>query len=241
MKRAAVTEKILDYKRNNELTWKAIADEIGGYSQIFIITALLGNMPLPKAQAAKAGKLFKLSPEEEKLLTEIPMRAEGITAPPTDPTLYRFYEAIIVFGPALKEQLHEQGKEARKRFIEEVETGKHPRLPRTQPQARNVPVPGVPPAAEHDSLDVVLEARVSDLGYILKVNRIQGSGNDDVDRAAAMAAYRASLVYGGEMGVGVPCSMLLTYHFNRGTVTAEAKPADPPMWREWVWPPDEPR
>jgi hypothetical protein len=130
---------------------------------------------------------------------------------------------------------------ARQRFIEEVETGKHPRLPRTPPQARNLPLPGVPPSAANDSLDVVLEARVGDQGYILKVNRMKGSGNDDVDRAAVIAALRAAIVYGGEMGVGVPCSMVLTYHFNRGTVTAEAKPAEPPMWREWVWPPEEPR
>lgn len=130
---------------------------------------------------------------------------------------------------------------ARQRFIEEVEAGRHPRLPRTQPQARNLPLPGVPPDAADDSLEVVLEARVSDQGFIAKVNRIKGSGRDDVDRAALMAAYRASIIYGGEMGVGVPCSMVLTYHFDRGTVTADAKPAEPPMWREWIWPPEEPR
>ncbi|MGE0231608.1 MAG: cyanase [Flavobacteriaceae bacterium] len=108
MKRVDLTEKILDYKRDKELTWKAIAEEIGGYSQIFIITALLGNMPLPPAQAKKAAKLFGLGPSEEKMLSDIPMRAEGIQGPPTDPTLYRFYEALLVFGPALKEQLHEE-------------------------------------------------------------------------------------------------------------------------------------
>jgi len=108
MKRAELTEKILDFKRDNGLSWKLIANEIGGYSQIFIITALLGNMPLPKAQAAKAAKLFGLTPSEEKLLSEIPMRADGVQTPPTDPTLYRFHEALLVFGPALKEQLHEE-------------------------------------------------------------------------------------------------------------------------------------
>jgi hypothetical protein len=131
-------------------------------------------------------------------------------------------------------------EDARKRFIEEVETGKHPRLPRTQPSVRNLPLPGVPPSAANDSLDVVLEARVSDVGFILKVTRLKGSGNDEVDRAAILTAYRTGIVYGGEMGVGVPCSMVITYHFNRGTVTAEAKPAEPPMWREWLWPPEEP-
>ncbi|RFC63777.1 cyanase [Fulvimarina endophytica] len=108
MKRAELTEKILDVKREKDLSWKAIAEEIGGYSQIFITTALLGNMPLPKPQAEKAAALFGLSASETKMLSEIPMRAEETQMPPQDPTLYRFYEAMLVFGPALKETLHEE-------------------------------------------------------------------------------------------------------------------------------------
>ncbi|MGX1308769.1 cyanate lyase [Amorphus suaedae] len=108
MKRADLTEKILDYKRDNDLSWKAIADEIGGYTQLFIMCALLGNMKLPKPQAAKAAKLFGLTKSEEKLLNEVPMRGEGSVTPPTDPTLYRFYEAMLVFGPTMKEYIHEE-------------------------------------------------------------------------------------------------------------------------------------
>ncbi|MDQ0315753.1 cyanase [Amorphus orientalis] len=108
MKRSELTEKILDYKRDNDLSWKEIADGIGGYTQLFIMTALLGNMKLPKPQAAKAAKLFGLSKSEEKLLNEVPMRCEGAQTPPTDPTLYRFYEAMLVFGPTMKEFIHEE-------------------------------------------------------------------------------------------------------------------------------------
>ncbi len=35
------------------------------------------------------------------------MRGQPTTVP-TDPTLYRFYEAIQVYGPAIKELIHEQ-------------------------------------------------------------------------------------------------------------------------------------
>lgn len=108
MKRDELTEKILDVKQEKDLTWKAIAEHIGGYSQIFITTALLGNMPLPKPQAEKAAGLFGLSAIETKILSEIPMRAEETMMPPNDPTLYRFYEAMLIFGPALKENLHEE-------------------------------------------------------------------------------------------------------------------------------------
>ena len=108
MKRSDLTEKILDYKRDHDLTWKQIAEEIGGYSQLFIMTALLGQMKLPRPQAAKARRLFELTASEEKLLNEVPMRGGVGSAPPEDPTLYRFYEAMLIFGPTLKEFIHEE-------------------------------------------------------------------------------------------------------------------------------------
>lgn len=125
---------------------------------------------------------------------------------------------------------------ARIRFIREVETGKHPRLPRSQPQAVRLATPTVPATAMHDSVDVVLRARIKETGAVLRVDRISGSGKPEIDQAALMAAYRSSLVVGGEMGVGVPCSLDLTFHFRNGTATAEAVPSKPPMWREWVEP-----
>ena len=108
MKRIELVEKILDVKREKDLSWKAITDEIGGYSQLFLMTALLGQMRLPKPQAAKAAALFGLTPSEEKMLGEVPYRGEANVLPPTDPTLYRFYEAIMVFGPTMKEYIHEE-------------------------------------------------------------------------------------------------------------------------------------
>src|ERR1700733_13586124 len=42
------------------------------------------------------------------LLAAVPMRGGLPTAVPTDPTIYRFYEALQVYGPAIKELIHEQ-------------------------------------------------------------------------------------------------------------------------------------
>lgn len=123
---------------------------------------------------------------------------------------------------------------ARVRFIKEVEAGKHPRLPRTQPQVIRSATPTVPASAMSDSLEVILEARMSEQGRVLKVNRLKGSGNAEVDRAALLATYRTVMVSGGEMGMGIPASMVLRYTFNRGVATVDIKPAVPPMWREWL-------
>jgi cyanate lyase len=42
------------------------------------------------------------------VLAAVPMRGRLPTAVPTDPTIYRLYEALSVYGPALKEVIHEQ-------------------------------------------------------------------------------------------------------------------------------------
>jgi cyanate lyase len=108
MKRADLTEKILDIKRSNGWSWKHITTEIGGVSEVLIVGALLGQMKLVKPLAAKAAKLFDLTADEEKMLNEIPYRGAGVTMPPTDPLLYRFYEMVMVNGPAWKALIEEE-------------------------------------------------------------------------------------------------------------------------------------
>jgi cyanate lyase len=108
MKRADLTEKILDIKRERGLTWAGIAEAIGGMSPILITAALLGQMKLTKPQAARAAALFELSEMEAKLLNEPPYRGSLPPGPPTDPTVYRFYELVMVYGTTFKELIHEQ-------------------------------------------------------------------------------------------------------------------------------------
>ena len=42
------------------------------------------------------------------MLAAVPMRGGLPTAVPTDPTIYRFYEVLQVYGGAIKELIHEQ-------------------------------------------------------------------------------------------------------------------------------------
>ena len=106
MKRADLTEKILDIKREKGWTWKYIAEEIGGLSPILIVGALLGQMKLVKPLAKAAATLFGLSEVEERMLNEVPYR--GAPMPPTDPLIYRFYEMVMVNGPAWKALIEEE-------------------------------------------------------------------------------------------------------------------------------------
>jgi cyanate lyase len=106
MTRAELTEKILDIKREKEWSWKHICKEIGGFSEVLIVGALLGQMKLTKPQAGKAADLFGLSKSETALLNEVPHR--GMPMPPTDPLIYRLYELVMVNGPALKALIEEE-------------------------------------------------------------------------------------------------------------------------------------
>jgi cyanate lyase len=78
MKRSDLTEKLLDIKRENGWNWKYICEKIGGYSEVLIVGAILGQMKLTKPQAANAGELFGLSKSETAMLNEVPMRGDGI-------------------------------------------------------------------------------------------------------------------------------------------------------------------
>ena len=106
MKREQLTEKILDIKREKGWTWRHVCDQIGGMSDILIVGALLGQMKLVKPLAAKAAELFGLSEVEAAMLNEVPLR--GTPMPPTDPLLYRFFEMVMVNGPALKALIEEE-------------------------------------------------------------------------------------------------------------------------------------
>jgi cyanate lyase len=108
MTRADLTEKLLDIKREKGWTWKHVCAAIGGFSDTLIVGAILGQMKLTKPQAAKAAELFGLTKSEEKLLNEVPYRGTGTPMPPTDPLIYRFYEMVMVNGPAWKALIEEE-------------------------------------------------------------------------------------------------------------------------------------
>ena len=108
MIREELTEKILDIKREKGWTWKHITDEIGGMSPVLVIGALLGQHKLVKPLAKKAAALFGLTSAEEAMLNEVPYRGTGTSMPPTDPLIYRFYELVLVNGPAWKAIIEEE-------------------------------------------------------------------------------------------------------------------------------------
>jgi len=108
MTRADLTEKLLDIKREKGWTWKFICEQIGGMSPVMITGGVLGQQKMTKPMADAAAKLFGLTKSEQALLNEVPMRGTGTPMPPTDPLIYRFYELVMVNGPAWKALIEEE-------------------------------------------------------------------------------------------------------------------------------------
>jgi cyanate lyase len=89
------------------VTWAQIADRVGA-PLAWTTAALLGQHPMTPAQAQAAGSLLHLDPAVVEALQLQPTRGALDAAVPVDPTIYRFYEVLQVYGPTIKELIHEQ-------------------------------------------------------------------------------------------------------------------------------------
>ncbi|TDV56612.1 cyanase [Actinophytocola oryzae] len=100
-------QAVLAAKTRLGLSWAAIAEALDR-PLVWTTAALLGQHPVPEDVAVKAGELLELTDEQVLALRLQPTRGALDTAVPVDPTIYRFYEVLQVYGPTIKELIHEQ-------------------------------------------------------------------------------------------------------------------------------------
>jgi cyanate lyase len=107
MTRNEITQQIIAARLAKGLTWQQLADAIGK-PVVWTTSALLGQQPIPPESAQTLVSLLGLDESVVPVLAAEPMRGGLPTAVPTDPTIYRFYEVLQVYGGAIKELIHEQ-------------------------------------------------------------------------------------------------------------------------------------
>lgn len=107
MSRDEITAAIVEARLTEGLTWQQLADAIDK-PVVWTVSALLGQHPVPVESGKIIVELLGLDESAIPVLAAVPMRGGLPTAVPTDPTIYRFYEALQVYGGALKELIHEQ-------------------------------------------------------------------------------------------------------------------------------------
>jgi len=105
--RERLTETALTNKIRENLSWDQIAEGTG-LNVVFVTAAILGQHPLPHEAAEQVGKRLGLTEDEIRLLETIPLRGSLGVGVPTDPTIYRFYEVIQIYGTTLKALVHEK-------------------------------------------------------------------------------------------------------------------------------------
>ncbi|WP_431223066.1 cyanase [Serratia sp. L9] len=105
--RQTLTDTILDAKIRKNLTFEAI-NQGTGLSLAFVTAALLGQHPLPEQAARRVATKLDLDEDAVRLLQTIPLRGSIPGGVPTDPTIYRFYEMVQIYGSTLKALVHEQ-------------------------------------------------------------------------------------------------------------------------------------
>jgi cyanate lyase len=107
MTRDEITEQIVAARLAKGLTWQQLADAVDR-PVVWTTSALLGQHPIPSELGKKLAEMLGLDEAVVPVLAAVPMRGGLPTAVPTDPTIYRFYEALQVYGGAIKELIHEQ-------------------------------------------------------------------------------------------------------------------------------------
>ncbi|NKY37802.1 cyanase [Nocardia speluncae] len=106
MSKSAAADRVVAARIRRGLTWAAIADALGA-PLVWTTAALLGQHPMTAEQAHQVCDLLGLDDAVAESLSRQPARGAD-PALMSDPTIYRFVEAISVYGPALKELIHEE-------------------------------------------------------------------------------------------------------------------------------------
>lgn len=107
MTKAEASDALQRAMREHGLTFAELAARLNR-PRVWLAAAVLGQHPFSREEAMGLVAMLDLPAEAAPALTAIPTRGALDRAVPVDPTIYRLYEVIQVYGPALKALIHEE-------------------------------------------------------------------------------------------------------------------------------------
>jgi cyanate lyase len=107
MTKDEATQAVQVAMREHGLTFAELADQLGR-PKVWVAAAVLGQHPFSPDDAARLISTLRLPLDVGGALEQFPTRGGLGSAVPVDPTIYRFYELIQVYGPAFKALIHEE-------------------------------------------------------------------------------------------------------------------------------------
>jgi len=93
--------------QERKLTFAELAERLGR-PRVWVAAAALGQHPFTEEEADQLAEMLDLPADASAALQQIPTRGAIDGPVPSDPTIYRLYELILVYGPALKALIHEE-------------------------------------------------------------------------------------------------------------------------------------
>lgn len=110
MSKVEMTELIMAAKFMQKKSWADIS-AAAGMSDVFVVSACLGQNSLPKEAAAKVAAFLDLgnrTKDIEIALQLPPKKGQEAETVSKDPLIYRFFEITYVYGDTIKELIHEK-------------------------------------------------------------------------------------------------------------------------------------
>ena len=110
MSKLEMTELVMAAKFAKGLSWVDIS-KAAGMSEVFVVSACLGQNTLPAEAAKKVAEYLGLgnrAKDVEIALQLPPKKAQEAEMVSKDPLIYRFHEITYVYGDTIKELIHEK-------------------------------------------------------------------------------------------------------------------------------------
>lgn len=107
LSRAEATKRVLEAKQARGLTFEELAGHVGRH-EVWLASAVLGQATMAFEEAHALAGVLDLPGDVTAALQEIPSRGAFGGEVPVDPLLYRLFEIIQVFGPAIKAVVNEK-------------------------------------------------------------------------------------------------------------------------------------
>ncbi|TPW28317.1 cyanase [Martelella alba] len=110
MSKIEMTELVMAAKFAKQTSWEAIS-AAAGMSEVFVVSACLGQNTLPAEAAAKVAAFLELgnrTKDVEIALQLPPKKGQDAETVSKDPLIYRFFEITYVYGDTIKELIHEK-------------------------------------------------------------------------------------------------------------------------------------
>jgi cyanate lyase len=104
--REHIRDMALQAKETKGLSWPQVGQLIGR-SPVYTAMLVYGYGQANEEEAAGLAAALGLTADARDVLMQAPYRTPAQPWPPTDPFVYRFYEAIMLYGPVFKDVAHE--------------------------------------------------------------------------------------------------------------------------------------